>query len=72
MLPRMKVTDEDTVINFGKYNGKTFEFIIQENPSYIIWLSDEGIVEFEKDFLERAEIDDANSSPPEEYFWSGG
>jgi hypothetical protein len=31
---------KDYVLTFGKYKGKTLEFILHERPSYIIWLSE--------------------------------
>jgi uncharacterized protein (DUF3820 family) len=72
MPPRMKVTTEDDIITFGKYKGKSFGFIIDIKPDYIIWLASEGIVEFDAGILDCAEIASAINMPPEEYFWIGG
>ena len=69
MTIRQIVKSYDDVITFGKHSGKTFDWIADNEPSYIIWLNDEGIVQFPEDILEAAMIDDANNSPPEEYFW---
>lgn len=30
------------VFNFGKYNGKTVEFVLETNPQYISWLSEKN------------------------------
>ena len=66
---RMKVTDEDQVIDFGKYRGKTIDYIMEHNPSYIIWLADEGIVEFDAGILDCAQLMDNENSIPESVFF---
>lgn len=37
---REKVIERDTIINFGKYKGKTAEEIIEINASYLLWVED--------------------------------
>lgn len=40
--PKLK---NDHVMTFGKYKGMTLEDIADENPSYIIWLVDNNILD---------------------------
>ena len=44
----------DYVMPFGKYKGKTLIQILDENPSYIIWLSENDVVEIPDDLLTMA------------------
>lgn len=37
---REKVIERDTIINFGKYKGKTADEIIEINASYLLWIRD--------------------------------
>lgn len=42
-----KVVDMDTVLTFGKYAGETIEEILTEDPYYIKWCINKGIIIFE-------------------------
>lgn len=42
-------------MNFGKYKGQTIEEIINNDPSYILYLSDEKIAKFSEEILDYAE-----------------
>jgi len=66
---RQIVTSYADVITFGKFKGKTIRWISQQEPSYIIWLDEEKIVQFLDEILDNAISDDANNSPPEDYFY---
>ena len=33
---------EDYVLFFGKYNGKTFKFVAEHDPSYCFWIINSG------------------------------
>jgi hypothetical protein len=34
----MKEIGRETIIEFGKYKGKTGDFIARSNPAYILWI----------------------------------
>lgn len=42
--------DLDDVMDFGKYKGKSVEDVLEEDPSYLLWLLENS---------ERFEVDDA-------------
>lgn len=44
----------DYVITFGKHKGKTLVQILNESPSYIIWLSENDVVKIPDDLLTMA------------------
>jgi hypothetical protein len=69
MAIRQVITDPIDIINFGKYSGKTIEFIIQNNPYYIFWLDDNKIVSFSQNIIDSAIMEEINNSPPESFFW---
>ena len=47
----------DFVMPFGKYSGKKLVEILDENPSYIIWLSENDVVKVPDDILTMARHD---------------
>jgi len=49
----------ETII-FGKYKGKSFRYILKENPSYILWLDRENIVKMPSSLVNKAR--EANNS----------
>lgn len=65
---RQAIFTLDDVLTFGVYRGKTVKQVIDLNPGYIIWMHDEGFV-IDEGVYELACIEDANQSPPEEYYW---
>ena len=36
-MPKMIFADEDTILTFGKYRGRTVADIIEEDPAYLVW-----------------------------------
>lgn len=58
----------DYVMTFGKYKGKTLLKILDENPSYIIWLTENDVVKVPDDLLTMAYHD--TMSPDFEYLHS--
>ena len=61
-------TYED-VLTFGKYKGKSVDWIAENFPGYIVWLAEEKVCEVDDEIYDAAMMDDMNSSPPEDYFW---
>lgn len=45
----------DCVMPFGKYKGYKIRYIVDNEPSYILWLSDNDIVKFSNKILNEAE-----------------
>lgn len=43
------------IFNFGKYKGQTVEFVLKNEPGYILWCSDEKIIKFSQNILDDAE-----------------
>ena len=70
-----EVVSQNDQLYFGKYSekigkkAKTIGEILTIDPAYILWLSDNSLVEFPEDILEIAELAVHNNCPPEEYFW---
>lgn len=58
------------VLDFGKHKDKTVRWVIEHDPSYIIWLNENKICEIPEEIVEEAQISDANQSPPEDWFWT--
>lgn len=50
-----KILERDDVITFGKHKGETLEDILSEEPSYIVWLSEETDNIIDEDLLSEAE-----------------
>jgi len=54
----VKEVNGDWVMTFGKYKGRTLDEISNNDPSYVVWLSDEKVLKIEKEFLEAVRRDD--------------
>jgi len=52
---RQVVKHKTDVFTFGKFKGKTVRHVLENDPSYIIWLHEEKIVEFPQSILDNAE-----------------
>ena len=57
-MKNSKVFNSKSIINFGKYKGKTLEYIADKDNSYILWMNKESILNFDKEFLKACEMDD--------------
>lgn len=44
----------DYVMTFGRHKGKTLLQILDESPSYIVWLSENNVVKIPDDLLTMA------------------
>lgn len=45
---------ETDTISFGKHEGKSIRWLIEHDPSYVIWLNDEKIATFTPEMLDKA------------------
>lgn len=55
MTIKQVIKNKLDILEFGKFKGKTVRHIIEHEPSYILWLNEEKIVEFPQDVLDKAE-----------------
>lgn len=44
----------DTVLRFGKHKGWTIGDCVEADPSYVIWLSEDGVMNIPADILDEA------------------
>jgi hypothetical protein len=49
------VTSLDFVLRFGKYKGWTLDKVLLEDESYVEWLIDNGVLEFNESTLNELE-----------------
>lgn len=54
MAIRQVVKNYGEKITFGKHKGKTFQWILDNEPSYLLWLDREEIVDMPEDLVEAA------------------
>ena len=47
------IRDKTFILDFGKYRGWTLQKVFYNNPGYIVWLSENGML-IEDHLLERA------------------
>ena len=66
------INDYDDIFTFGKYKGKTVDWVAEHNPGYIVWLHENKVAEIDEEILDAAIMDDINNNPPEEWFWEPG
>jgi hypothetical protein len=60
------MTDIYDKFDFGKHKGKTVRFVLENEPSYILWCDEQKVVEFSKSIIETAidnDFDDAYPVP---------
>jgi len=53
---RQIIVSRDDVLTFGKHKEQSVYWILEHEPEYILWLSDEKIAQFPEDILDDAEI----------------
>lgn len=54
------ITKQSEILTFGKYKHQTVQHILRTDPSYIVWLHENEIVQFPEDIIKLAEdkVDD--------------
>lgn len=50
-----KIENESYVLTFGKHKGKTVEWVLAHEPSYLVWLDDNKYVELSQELYNTAE-----------------
>lgn len=53
--PKYLIKVRTDFLTFGKHKGRTIQYILDEEPSYIIWLVEEDIVEIPDDIYQEAQ-----------------
>ena len=48
------------IVNFGKHSGKSVKWIVENDPSYILWIADETDIEINQEivYMAQANFDD--------------
>jgi len=62
---QVKVLSLYSIIDFGKYNGRSFCYILRQDPGYIIWLQENAIdrIDFSSNILAMAWLDLEEENP---------
>jgi uncharacterized protein (DUF3820 family) len=42
-------------LTFGKYKGKSIQYILDTEPGYIVWLEEENVLEMPEDIYQEAQ-----------------
>lgn len=45
----------ETILTFGKHKGRSIGYIIDEHPSYMLWLLEEEIMELPQEIIDLIE-----------------
>lgn len=53
--PPEPISDRNYVLRFGRYRGDTLQDVLDNDPFYIVWLSDNTDMDFSWDILEEAQ-----------------
>lgn len=53
---RQIIASRDDELTFGKHRGKSVYWILEHEPSYLLWASDEKIIQIPKEILDDAEV----------------
>jgi hypothetical protein len=48
---KMETYKLETVLTFGKHKGKTIRVVLENDPSYIVWMAEELDANFSQDVL---------------------
>ena len=75
-VPKRKRIGLEFVFKFGKHKGYTVEYVLDEDPSYLLWCEEEiHWFTLEEDVHEKASIKDAEDNyyphPYEDRVWEG-
>lgn len=63
---RQIISSRDDELTFGKHKGRSVYWILEHEPGYILWLSDEKIVQFPDEILNDA---DEYSREEDDFDW---
>jgi hypothetical protein len=66
---RQTITDGLDILTFGMYRGKTIDWVIENNPDYMLWLNEKGIAKFPKCLLDEADESARYLEPEEAYMF---
>jgi len=57
-----KFTKKKDIIPFGKHKGQSIGYVLDEDPSYIVWMSDQENIKVSRRIVLQAEWDSYNES----------
>ena len=49
------IVNKGTTLSFGKHRGKTVREVLRDEPSYIIWATDEGVIDCPDNIYDEAQ-----------------
>jgi uncharacterized protein (DUF3820 family) len=52
-MPKIKARTDR--LTFGKYKGKSIQYILDTEPGYIVWLEEENVLEMPEDIYREAQ-----------------
>lgn len=52
------IATKSYVLDFGKHKGKTVNWVLQNDPGYILWLDRENVRKFSQEIVDNAEDND--------------
>ena len=58
---KQNIRSVSDVLNFGKHKGKTVEWVIENEPGYILWMHDEKVVKISKEIVDMADEADRHT-----------
>lgn len=56
--PKQVIQSRDDKFTFGKHKDQTVQWVLDEDPGYILWACQEGIISCSKDIYREAEEKD--------------
>ena len=57
---KQNIRSVSDVLNFGKHKGKTVEWVIENEPGYILWMHDEKVARITKEIVDMADEADVD------------
>ncbi len=59
--PKQIISSREDKFTFGKHQGQTVEYVLDDDPGYIVWLDEEKIVKFPDEIYQEAQQLDSES-----------
>ena len=63
------ITKKTDLLTFGKFKGKSIQFVLYEQPSYILWLNENDILSISDDIVIEAENLEDDWGHPKNVDW---
>lgn len=69
--PRQTIKAKTDLLTFGKHKGHSIEFVLATEPSYVLWLNENGVVEIPDSIVLEAEENDGYDEDPDWFVYDG-